>query len=219
LFFYLFAPCVLNSKKMSSSSSSSSNNNNNNESGKNNTDKQATAAAAAAADNSQNMFAERMLNFVMTTLRGQYSGLYKSGLVCTTPFARLKMIHVGALVTYFNDAYKSLIRRDDEYIVNVFNSIKKIYNHSEICLLNILFAACKKCIEMTVETNLNKDSGYQMFMACVEKELVRIVGAMSMVASFRKLATHDCHGMKIELCNPEEDMFYMTTEPTITTTE
>ena len=44
----------------------------------------------------------------------------------------------GYIIKYLNSTYKSIILKDDEYIVSVFNQIEKHNLHSLVCILLII---------------------------------------------------------------------------------
>jgi hypothetical protein len=142
--------------------------------------------------------------FLTDTICGYYSGIYKMlGPVLTQEH----IISVQLFnVIYFNDAYRSLIRRDDEYIMRVFDKLHSFYNHSYICLLNITFFHTNTILEKITIDKLNlKD--YETFMNSVSNCIKNNIASTNLREKFITSFNHKCEGIDISKCNPNEDMF------------
>jgi hypothetical protein len=155
--------------------------------------------------------------FCFSTIKGHESGLYKSfsdklfgdelGLD-TLQNEHVFSIIAEITVNYFNTVYVSLIKRDDPYIINRFDKMCEINNHSAICLLNIMFAIVINLHGDFNRQNLNIDS-YKLYMKSIDNEL-----DSKMQTLFDKLMasiSHTCKGMDILKCDPNIPMFSVKT--------
>lgn len=157
-------------------------------------------------------FTEEFKTFCINTILGQESGLYKCLHIYNVEMPgidnirsdRVKIVLQHALVDYLNSCYKSLILKNDEYVIESFEKIKKTKNHSEICLLNIMFAVIRSAI-LEVDRHKFDDVSYDEFMYSVKKEYEIFFNSID----FDKILDHECSGQKIESCNPDEPMFFI----------
>ena len=111
-------------------------------------------------------------------------------------------------VDYFNTIYVSLIKRDDPYIINRFDEMCKINNHSAICLLNIMFT-----IVINLHGDFNRQNfnigSYELYMKSIDAELNSKIQTLfdKLMASI----SHNCKGMDILKCDPNISMFSVQT--------
>lgn len=154
-------------------------------------------------------FIQEFKTFIQNTIFGQESGLYKSLYLYNIDTGidnirsnTAKILLQYAIVDYLNSCYKSLILKDDDYVINYFAKIKKEKHHSEICLLNIMFAVIRSAF-LEVDRHKFNDMTYDKFMDSVKKEYSEYLGGID----YDKLLNHECNGEKIENCNPNEPLF------------
>lgn len=156
-----------------------------------------------------------ILDFVKDTMVGQEGGMYKmfshSGM-CVSGLKEnnAKMLLFYGVVDYMNLCYRSLIKKDDEYVVERFSEMKAVLNHSEICLLNIVFATIKN-IHDRLDRSQFDTTDYEKYKNSVHQQIINI--SLSMFDSLKNSLGHDCTGEKIENCNPDEDMFHISLRP------
>lgn len=155
--------------------------------------------------------AKLICDFCFDTIIGHNSGVYKSFMMkkeLDINYLRSPLILTllsSATMNYLNNAYSSLIRKDDPYIINKFNEMCVIKNHSKICLLNIIFAIILQIESDIDRAKLDIDS-YEKFMESLRKQTTNMY-----TATWEKLSnivSHECHGEDIEKCDPNKPMFY-----------
>lgn len=156
-------------------------------------------------------FVQEFKTFVKNTICGQESGLYKSLYLYKIDTGidnirsdATKILLQYAIVDYLNCCYKSLILKDDDYVVNSFAKMKKEKHHSEICLLNIMFAVIRSAF-LEVDRHKFNDMTYNEFMDSVKKIYSEYLDDID----YDKLLNHECSGIKIEECNPNEQLFFI----------
>lgn len=157
-------------------------------------------------------FIDEFKNFAKNTIAGQESGLYKSLYLHKIKIANIdnircdtvKILLQYSIMDYLNACYKSLILKNDNYVISCFDKMKKEKNHSEICLLNILFVVLRSAI-IDVDRHKFNDTTYDNFMYSVQREYEIFLNTID----YEKLLNHECSGEKIENCNPNESLFYI----------
>jgi hypothetical protein len=162
--------------------------------------------------NKQMSFTEEFKTFCINTICGQESGLYKSIYLYKEKITdidnirsdTIKILLQHTLASYLNSCYKSLILKNDTYVIDSFNKIKKTKNHSEICLLNIMFVVVRSAI-LDVDRHKFSDVTYGNFMFSMKKEYEIYFNSLD----FDKLLDHECSGEKIENCDPNEKLFFI----------
>lgn len=143
-------------------------------------------------------------------MTGHESGFYKLYQIKKLPIGNLlgdEMIILIKNVTlfYLNDAYKSLILKSDSYILDKFNAMCKINNHSEICLLNIIALTI-----INIHVNLDRSkfniTSYDTYMKSVGDQLD--VEFTSVLNTLENSISHTYTGIDISTCNPNEPMVF-----------
>jgi hypothetical protein len=155
--------------------------------------------------------ANLMTNFICDTIRGYESGLYKSFVMNNKNMNdilthKMTFILVNFNVKYFNNAYSSLIRNDDPYIMEKFGEMHDVINHSYICLLNILFKLTTDIITSYDRSIFNVFS-YDEYMKSVD--IVLETCKKVLLDELPKMISHNCNGIDITTCNPNEPLFYI----------
>jgi hypothetical protein len=154
-----------------------------------------------------------ILGFVFDTCLGQERGVYKAihgGAFSGLSVDDLKKeepigsILTGATADYMNGCYKSLITLDDKYIVSKFKEMTDECGHSEICLLNII-AQCIFLVYGTIIRDSLNTSSLEKYSESWEKQYRAISVGLS--ASMSGNLSHECKGIDIKSCNPDEPMF------------
>ena len=111
---------------------------------------------------------------------------------------------------YLNAAYRSLIREDDPYILEQFNKMANCMNHSKICLLNIVFY-----VIMSIHPNFDRSkfdtSSYEAYMEGVNQQLDSML--LGATGALMQSVSHQCNGMDIKTCDPNDDMFKFAPPP------
>jgi hypothetical protein len=148
--------------------------------------------------------AQLMLDFISETILGHERGLYRAGI----PVSR--NVILGAAMNYLNGCYKSLILKDDEYVVQKFKEMTDLVGHSEVCLINIIMQILQ-LTHMSLDRTKIDTTSVDTLETTVKAEVGRIITPFK-----EKLAeglAHVCHGEKIEDCDPNEPLFYARTSP------
>lgn len=139
-----------------------------------------------------------IVNFVIDIIHGNECGLFKSEIKITPLVIQL------TAANYINVCYKALILKDDQYVVNKFKEMTDLKNHSEICLLNII-------MQIVVMVHLNLDrtlidiSSPEALESSTRIEIIRVIDPMREI--IRNVIVHECHGEKIENCDPNKPLF------------
>lgn len=151
------------------------------------------------------------MDFCKNTIVGHESGLYKSihqGLMRLSPESLKDEAMIGPItlltMNYMNSAYRSLILKNDKYIMTQFEEMQKLHNHSAICLLNIIFFLLINLHSSLARSQFNLSS-YDDYMQCVD------IGLEKALFKYHKelinKLSHTCTGIDITTCNPNEDLF------------
>jgi hypothetical protein len=139
--------------------------------------------------------------FIRSTLLGQFSGFYKIN--GKNEFATsFKTVFPHVITHYLNGAYKSLILKDDEYIIKTFSSLT---SHSAVCLLHMFLHITRSIVDNFNYNNLRMDN-YTDFMESVDSELMK--SEMLKEDKIRLLISHRCEGYDISSCDPNIPLFY-----------
>jgi len=168
---------------------------------------------ASSLDKKTCKLAWYIINFVHNTLKGQESGMYKtvmSGHIPNFTLADLStplplVILRGAIIDYLNSCYKSLILKDSEYVSYHFKKMKKSYNHSEICLLNIIALVIQN-IHLAIDRSKFDVCHIETYLASFDAEFIKAVPPMLILLI--STLSHECTGMNIAECDPNKPMFH-----------
>ena len=157
--------------------------------------------------------AKLICDFCFETIRGHESGLYKAintGLldigINTLLTPNMKPIIMNITANYLNNAFVSLIKRNDPYIIEKFDAMCKIKNHSVICLLHIIMAFIQK-VHFSLDRTKLDISSYENYMKSVSSQLDPIVEET--LNSLIKSISHQCNGIDIKTCDPNIPLFVM----------
>lgn len=104
--------------------------------------------------------------FIEETIHGQFSGLYKRGIIQSLSQNDFKARYAIILVNYYNVVYDAIVQGNDEYFVNYFNKFCELVDHSKTYYLNILMQATLKAYANINIDDLDKNS-YDGFMTSV----------------------------------------------------
>ncbi len=158
--------------------------------------------------NESKTIVDLLKEFSKNTITGQLSACYKivnKNKTDVSPVVLYKNMAPMCLMEYANSLYKSLILRNDEYVTKNFDDMKKVHDHSEVCLLHILFNTWLVATQMIKDDVIKCDSDYDIFMNSCENELDRIFNKLG--THFKKLTKHKCTGIDIKTCDPNEKLF------------
>ena len=150
------------------------------------------------------MLSTLIRKFCFNTIRGHESGLYKSALyrdIMQTDMAVIILAHIT--IEYLNGCYKSLILRNDKYVIDVFDDMQKIDNHSVICLLHIILETIKM-VHFRFDRNKLDMTNYDCYMISVDKELT---DKIKIVDKLEEILSHKCNGIDIKTCDPTKPLF------------
>jgi hypothetical protein len=151
-------------------------------------------------------------DFTKDTMKGQESAIYKtvSGNANIIGISKenltnnnIKGIFSEFVSNYLNHCYKSLILKDDQYVLEKFSQMKSLHNHSEICLLNIIAALIANTHQQMDRSILDTKS-YESYMLSVDSVLASILDNIKLDDKL----SHTCTGMDINKCDPDKPMFY-----------
>lgn len=159
-----------------------------------------------------NELALLVCDFCFSTIQGHESGIYKS--------LKMNMINLsldtlrtnqmlgfftGATMNYLNGAYVSLIKRNDTYIMEKFDAMCKISNHSVICLLNIIMVFIMEIHSSLDRSKLNISS-YELYIKSVMSQLNSKYEES--LLTLGKSLSHSCNGIDIKTCDPNKPLFF-----------
>jgi hypothetical protein len=151
-------------------------------------------------------------DFARETMKGQESALYKTFAGNTNILGiskenltnnNIKGIFSEFISNYLNVCYKSMILKDDPYVLEKFGKMKSLHNHSEICLLNIIAALIANTHQQMDRSVLDTQS-YEAYMLSVNFLLISILDNIKLDDKI----SHTCTGMDISKCDPNKPMFY-----------
>jgi len=156
--------------------------------------------------------ADIMLEFISNTITGHESGFYKlmNGSEDTLKSDQMRTAIDLSSVNYLNQAYKSLIKNDDEYFAKYFKAMAGIMNHSYICLLNIILVHMLNIHEAIKRSDLDT-STYDNYMTTIEVQIKNLSNSTRPLIV--ESISHDCHGEDIKDCDPEQDLFVIGMHP------
>lgn len=158
--------------------------------------------------------ADLVVDFCRKTINGHESGMYKSCSSSLLPMPRtflqtaaMQDLMMGATVAYLNGVYKSLILKNDKYIIDEFAKMQAIHNHSSVCLLNFVFYIIS---EVKLDRAKLDISTYDAYMKCVIMQSDVILATIK--SKLPELLSHVCTGIDISKCDPNDPMFKITKE-------
>lgn len=169
----------------------------------------------------QHKLTDLIIEYIKKTIIGQESGFYKiAAKIIEHPAGKfletknLTNIYVvpillKALESYFNNTYKSLVKRDDKYVIEIFDKMQSLMNHSAICLLNIIATFTANIYIEINRNNLNIES-YNEYIKSFENEFTKICDKNKL--SFIKCLSHNCNGEDITKLDPNIKMFTFETK-------
>jgi hypothetical protein len=163
-----------------------------------------------------NEFVSFMVDYAKEIIIGQENGLYHIADMGKQMHILKDKFQMGPIVlstttSYFNDVYKSLIKKDDEDFLEKFAKIKKLDStHSDICILNIMFHVT---LASHLEVNREKIdmSSYEKFMYSIAEQLYYIF--RNKYGFMKSKFDHVCTEIGIEACDPDDDLFKVYRDP------
>jgi ABC-type siderophore export system fused ATPase/permease subunit len=163
--------------------------------------------------NNMAILTHQMIKFIKNTIMGHESGMYKSIAIAKESSTDKDKINLSLLQgkkilelfanvseNYFNKCYKSLVLRDDEYIVKIFDDMKAQFGHSQLCLLIIIANSCMK-IHFEMDREKLDVSSYDNYMKSVKAQLDTLMGVDFITMSTASFG-HNCSGEDITKCDP-----------------
>ena len=143
-----------------------------------------------------------MIAFISETILGHERGLYKAGIPVSAPIIQV------ATANYLNTCYKSLIVKDDAFVLGKFREMTELIGHSEVCLINII-AQIMMAVHMNLDRSKIDTTSVETVDISVKTEVSRIFDPLR--ETVYKSLSHECHGEKIEDCDPNEPLFQIKT--------
>jgi hypothetical protein len=132
---------------------------------------------------------------------GVESALYKTRAMLGDPREPEKMFFVTRfIVKYLNDCFKSLIVRDDPYVLSTFATMTQ--THAETCLMHICLAILTNCIPQADRSTFDVSS-YTCFMESVDLEYSKFLDAVD----YDNFFAHTCTGKRASECDPNIPLF------------
>ena len=136
--------------------------------------------------------------YIEDVIVGFESGLYKMVLQTQRDKLKLMASRHNPFITIFRDlheeyyttTFNSIISRNDKFIVDTFDTIKRLSNHSNQCMLNIL-----SNIIVSIHFNLDRKklnfASYDSYMKSLRTEIFNTVSCINIANMFN----HECHGL------------------------
>ena len=180
-----------------------------------------TTKTSSKTMDSKTITAKNIMYFCIETICGHESGLFKLAsanqiplqlktLTTTTDRGKilLKNFIMMATTSYLNKCYRSLILKDDPHVTEKFHGMSQPLGHSEICLLNILAQ-----LIITIHSTVNRKdfdvSSYENYMKVFNERITANVS----ISLIHKLISHECTGVDILSCDPDEPLFSLKDHP------
>jgi hypothetical protein len=178
---------------------------------------------------SEKLLADRIVQFIKNTIVGHESAIYKIA-TKTHPYDKFEIPLEITMLTkhhilsklvatftenYFNQVYESLVNKDDPYIINMFDELKNIMNHSPICLINIIAHTCVQ-YHIKLDRSLLITNSYESYMKSVNVILNDMFNENFMDTLISGIS-HKCNGDKevkalpIGLNGPEKMFKFVVT--------
>jgi hypothetical protein len=114
-----------------------------------------------------------------------------------------------ATINYLNSCYKSLIVKDDPYVLEKFREMTELVGHSEVCLINII-AQISMAVHMNLDRSNIDTTDITTLDYSVKTEVDRIFTPLRPIVY--KSLSHECHGEKIEDCDLNKPLFQLQAE-------
>lgn len=113
---------------------------------------------------------------------------------------KMNLVLIKSYKTYFNNLFRTIRLKNNDYIVNLFDKMSDKYKHGRICLLNMIYNETLKTSHKIKRNKLNISS-YANFLGSVEYEIYRRIDI--------KLhgQNHICYGGNIFECDSDECLF------------
>lgn len=156
-----------------------------------------------STEDGRDRLTDLIIAFISETIYGHERGFYRAGL---TP--NDAMIQFAA-VNYLNGCYKSLILKDDEFVITKFKEMTELIGHSEVCLLNII-AQLLMMLHLNLDRSKIDRTTLETLSQTVETEVKNICQKIREMV--KKSISHECHGDSIESCDPNVPLFELRTE-------
>ena len=161
-------------------------------------------------DENKGKLAVQMWVFIRQSVLGAQRGLYRTMSVdilsrpltvyTTAPYAQNN---------YYNRIYRSLIKKDDEYINKEFSEMKSYMDHSTLCLLNILASTSFMLNAGLDATKMNYES-LETYSDSVDDQ-INEWNERILMCLYTTL-THNCTGEDVKPTDELEDIFFFKVE-------
>lgn len=166
----------------------------------------------------KNQLLDLALDFTVGMISGHESAMYKATIMTKTSLELKEFqtdsydsIYMHFAAKYINDCYKSLIEGTDPHVVETFNEMINVNNHSIICILNFIWLF-HGIIRKGFERQKFKIESYDKYMFVVRfqlsvlKPIVRVLmnGCLDHECSGPKLSELDPNDPFIKFGDPEE---------------
>lgn len=146
-----------------------------------------------------------LIEFIKTTIIGFESGLYSHlGENMKNDYMGLVLLQFCA--EHYNSVYKSLIIKDDKFIVEKFEQLENLSGHNCLCMIDILYRLTQKSITKLSRFNYNTTS-YELLMESVKNQLDNIEWFEN--NELENLTSHSCTPILIENLDPNTKIFLM----------
>ncbi len=156
------------------------------------------------------LLSEEVISFVLNTLSGSDSALYKTIDDKATFFSIRRVMAPKLLVQYLNSTYASLILKNNDYIVEAFRKMKSFRHHSEICLLNIILHVAMNLLQASMSFRGIDISSYDSFMKTMNEEYQK--AGFACYIYLQESLSHICHGESIDCCDPKKPLFTIASD-------
>lgn len=157
--------------------------------------------------------AKLFIGFCEDTINGHESALYKKAGTKYLPIPKedLKGDIMPPLImqitcNYFNEAYKSLILKNDAHIQQKIDEMQAIHNHSVVCLLIMLHQTVLDIHNKLDRSKLSLRT-YDDYMTEIKKQLKSLLTIKE--DELLVILSHECKGIDIEKCDPNKPLFVL----------
>ena len=162
-----------------------------------------------ATNNNISKLAEELSNYAKSIVLGQLSGAFKHTAQQKNDvniLKNFKLVYPLFLMNYLNIVYVSLIKKDNQTVADQFTKLKSYHNHSEVCLIHFTRMLCSEFVNAMLFDTLDYVNYDTFMMSCT---LQLNILAIESVKLLEGSLSHECKGIDISTCDPNEKLFYL----------
>lgn len=162
---------------------------------------------------SQRTLEDAIFAFIKNMVMAHQSTIYK--LFGATAKIRTQLMFRQGTINYINDVYKSLILKNDDYVISCFTKLKSSNEHSEVCICRMILSGCMAMYNVLASLKTygktTKCDGYDTYMAFVSSAIDSLAEKIKL--NLIRSMNHKCTSVKIDTCDPDIPLFILSACP------